>query len=208
MKLFRKLDESLKPPYTWRTPPPAATSSQNSTGENLLSNDGFQSRFKKKYIFCGNGCWSNECIKYPDIQLRQRRLTNRCLRCMKEDHKMEDVRWLKRCAFPAEKRTNIIDHLPKEFQLWSNQKTIWQCHDQRWGSIEDSCTWWSYVIKWRNSHAFRGRTCGDTEVMPLDQWHKYEREFIRYSKQRDEQHRIKGLFTLVEWSKMARKRFH
>ena len=90
MKLLHKPDKSPKPPYTSRSPSPAVTSSPNSTEEVILPNDGFQSRFKKKCIFCGNGHWRDECLRYPDIQSKQRRLTIFCLRCMKEDQKMKD----------------------------------------------------------------------------------------------------------------------
>ena len=48
MKLFHKPEESPRSRYTSRPPPPAATSSPDFTGESLLSNTGFQSRFKKK----------------------------------------------------------------------------------------------------------------------------------------------------------------
>lgn len=78
MKLFHKPEESLKPLYTSRPPPPAATSSTNSTGECQLTNNGFQSRFKKKCIFCGKRPWSDKCLKYPDIQSRRRRWARHC----------------------------------------------------------------------------------------------------------------------------------
>ena len=78
-----------------------------------MSNDEFQSRFKKKCIFCGNGHWSGECLKYLHIQLRRRRLTNPCLRCMKEDHKCTVVG--KICVNCGEKDKHHQSLCPKKF---------------------------------------------------------------------------------------------
>ena len=52
-------------------------------------------------MFSGNGHWSDECLKYPDVQSRRRRLTNRCLRCMREDHKMKDCTVVGKTCVPC-----------------------------------------------------------------------------------------------------------
>ena len=163
MKLFhKKPEESPKPLYTSRLPPPPAASSTNSTRESLLSNNGFQSRFKKKCIFCGKGHWSDEYLKYPDIQLRRRRWARHSCKCMKRGDKMKDCMVVgKICVHCGEKDKHHQSLCPEKFSHEVTRKP--SDNDEQWRSTEESLTWRSYVLKWRDNHAFCGWTSGDAD---------------------------------------------
>ena len=116
MKLFHGHDESLKSPGTNRSSHNSSTNKQNYTGEMLLSNENVKTKFGRKCIFCNGDHWSDECQKFSDIQSRRRKLKDRCLKCMRDDHKMKDCRVTgKICVHCGEKDKHHRTLCPRKF---------------------------------------------------------------------------------------------
>ena len=60
--------------------------------------------------------WSDECQKFSDIQSRRRKLKDRCLKCMRDDHKMKDCRVTgKICVHCGEKDKHHRTLCPRKF---------------------------------------------------------------------------------------------
>ena len=114
MKLFhKKPEESPKPLYTSRLPPPAAASSTNSTRESLLSNNGFQSRFKKKCIFCGKDTGATNTSNTQTSNWDEEDEPGTAPDAWKKVTRWKIAWWLERYVFTVEKRTNITNHFAR-----------------------------------------------------------------------------------------------
>ena len=126
VKLFLKSEDQLRSPHTNKINVNESSYSQRSfgTGETLLSNESStKSKYGKRCIFCGDGHWSDECLKYPDIQSRKKKLHDRCFRCMKNDHKMKDCKVTsKGCVHCGERDKHHRTLCPKKFQQKFEQK--------------------------------------------------------------------------------------
>ena len=93
------------------------------TDETLLSYEGAKSRYERKCIFCSNNHWSDECRQYPDIKSRKNKLKDRCLKCMKLDHKVRECKVQgKICVHCGEKDKHHRTLCPKKFNQDEDQK--------------------------------------------------------------------------------------
>ena len=116
MKLHNTRDENAIRPQSGNRPSPGGTNNF-STSEGLLSNEGTKrTKYGRKCIFCKGEHWSDECQQYTDIPSRKKQLKNRCLRCLKEDHKIKDCKVTgKLCVHCGEKDRHHRTLCPKKF---------------------------------------------------------------------------------------------
>ena len=97
--------------------------SRSFTGKTLLFYEGAKSRYERKCIFCSNNHWSDECQQYPDIKSRKNNLKDRCLKCMKLDHKVRECKLQgKMCVHCGEKDKHHRTLCPKKFNQDEDQK--------------------------------------------------------------------------------------
>ena len=77
--------------------------------EALLADEsGKQRQRKKRYIYCEGEHWSDECLRYPNIEVRKNKLKNRCFTCVKKIIKESIVKYRRSHACTAERIENII----------------------------------------------------------------------------------------------------
>ena len=121
MKLFHRNDDSPRQQTNTNRSP---NMSYSSAGESLFFNENMKTKYGKKCIFCRDDHWSDECQQYPDIQSRKNQLKNRCLKCMKEDHRIKDCKVLgKVCVHCGEKDKHHRTLCPKKFKQQEDSNT-------------------------------------------------------------------------------------
>ena len=97
------------------------------TGETLLSYEGVKSRYERKCTFCSNNHWNDKCQHFPEIMSRKSKLKNRCLKCMKLDHRVREYKVQgKICVHCREKDKYHRTLYPKKFSQDEDQKMIHQ----------------------------------------------------------------------------------
>ena len=95
--------------------------------EALLADEsGKQRQRKKRYIYCEGEHWSDECLRYPNIEVRKNKLKNRCFICLKKIIKQSIVKYRRSHACTAERIENIIGvYAQRSFEWraqWKNRK--------------------------------------------------------------------------------------
>ena len=93
------------------------------TSEALLSYENVKSRYERNCICCSNNYWNDECQQYPDIKSRKNKLKDRCLKCMKLDHKVRECKVQGNiCVHCGEKDKHHHTLCPKKFNQHEDQK--------------------------------------------------------------------------------------
>ena len=89
----------------------------SSTIEALLADEsGKHRRRKKRCIYCKGEHWSDECLRYPNIEVRKNKLKNRCFICFKENHKTKQYKVPeKSCVHCGQNRKHHPSLYPRKF---------------------------------------------------------------------------------------------
>ena len=78
----------------------------NSTNEVILADEtGKQKQRKKRCIYCEGEYWSDECLRYPNIDARRNKLKNRCFISLEETNKT------KLCQVPEKPCVHWIENI-------------------------------------------------------------------------------------------------
>ena len=81
---------------------------------------GKQRQRKKRCIYCEDEHWSDECLRYPNIEVRRNKLKNRCFIYLKENHKTRHCKLpAKPCVHCEENRKHLQSLCPNKFRMKS-----------------------------------------------------------------------------------------